>query len=167
VLTVALNRQLMTNGIYWSSIPKREGLPFLALVEHTNMVDKRHYDGDHLIYIGDYLEPDHRYFGMEAEELLAEFMPHLSRFNAEFSPSWVKGAWLHKAKYAQPVPPVGYLEMIPALRTPLPGLYYASMSQVYPWDRGTNYAVEIGRRVAGMVLEDAAQLSEPLAVQPV
>jgi hypothetical protein len=22
------------------------------------------------------------------------------------------------------------------------------MSQVYPWDRGTNYAVEIGRRAA-------------------
>jgi hypothetical protein len=28
------------------------------------------------------------------------------------------------------------------------------MSQVYPWDRGTNYAVEIGQRVAGMVMED-------------
>ena len=28
------------------------------------------------------------------------------------------------------------------------------MSQVYPWDRGTNFAVEIGRRVAGMVMED-------------
>ena len=28
------------------------------------------------------------------------------------------------------------------------------MSQVYPWDRGTNYAVEIGRRVAGMALRD-------------
>jgi hypothetical protein len=28
------------------------------------------------------------------------------------------------------------------------------MSQVYPWDRGTNYAVEIGRRVAGMAFAD-------------
>jgi hypothetical protein len=28
------------------------------------------------------------------------------------------------------------------------------MSQVYPWDRGTNFAVEIGRRTAGMVMED-------------
>jgi hypothetical protein len=34
------------------------------------------------------------------------------------------------------------------------GLYFASMSQVYPWDRGTNFAVEIGRKVAGMVKED-------------
>jgi hypothetical protein len=30
----------------------------------------------------------------------------------------------------------------------------ANMSQVYPWDRGSNYAVEIGRRVARRVLEE-------------
>jgi len=33
-------------------------------------------------------------------------------------------------------------------------LYYASMSQVYPWDRGINFAVEIGRRAAGMMISD-------------
>jgi hypothetical protein len=31
------------------------------------------------------------------------------------------------------------------------------MSQVYPWDRGTNYAVELGRRVARYVVEDATR----------
>ena len=61
---------------------------------------------------------------------------------------------MHRAKYAQPVPPVGYLDMIPDLRTPLPGLYFASMSQVYPWDRGTNYAVELGRKVAALMAGD-------------
>ena len=28
------------------------------------------------------------------------------------------------------------------------------MSQVYPWDRGTNYAVQLGRRVAKMVMDE-------------
>lgn len=152
-LIVALNRRLMKE-VYWANIPKQEGLPFLALVEHTNMIDPVHYGGDHLIYIGDYLDPDHRYFGLSADQMLAEVMPHFVRFNPEFEPDWVTGAWLHKAAYAQPVPPVGYAEMIPDVRTPLPGLYFASMSQVYPWDRGTNYAVEMGRRVAKMMLED-------------
>ena len=154
VLTVALDRQLMTNGSYWVNLPKQEGFPFLALVEHTNMVDPVHYGGDHLLYLGDYLDPDHRYFAMNAQELLVEFTPHLRKFNPDFDPSWITGAWVHKAKYAQPVPPVGYLEMIPDIRTPLPGLYFASMSQVYPWDRGTNYAVELGQKVAGMIATD-------------
>ena len=34
------------------------------------------------------------------------------------------------------------------------------MSQVYPWDRGTNYAVEIGRRAAGLLLADAASAGQ-------
>jgi hypothetical protein len=34
------------------------------------------------------------------------------------------------------------------VRTPLPGLYFACMSQVYPWDRGMNYAVQLARRTA-------------------
>lgn len=153
VLTIALDRRLMQD-VYWANIPKQEGLPFLALVEHTNMIDPVHYDGDHLLYIGDYLDPDHRYFGLSAEELLAEFMPHLPKFNSEFEPDWVRGVWMHKAQYAQPVPPVGYADMIPPVRTPLPGLYFASMSQVYPWDRGTNYAVEMGRDVAKLIAAD-------------
>ncbi len=150
VLTVALDRKL-TENMYWISLPKREGIPFLALVEHTNMIDPSHYAGDHLLYLGDYLPPEHRYFDFSADQLLDEFAPHLAKFNPAFRREWVTGAWVHKAKYAQPVPPVGYLEMIPALQTPLNGLYFASMSQVYPWDRGTNFAVELGRKVATMI----------------
>ena len=153
VMTVALDRPLLKHT-YWVNVPKTEGLPFLVLVEHTNMIDPSHYGGDHLLYLGDYLEPSHRYFSMSQEELLAEFLPALPRFNSEFRPEWVTGAWLHRATYAQPVPVRGYAGMIPELRTPLRGLYFASMSQVYPWDRGTNYAVEIGQRAARMILED-------------
>ena len=154
VMTVALDRPLLKDT-YWVNVPKAEGLPFLVLVEHTNMIDPGRYGGDHLLYLGDYLEPSHRYFTMSQEELLAEFLPALPRFNRAFRPEWVTGAWLHRASYAQPVPVRGYAALIPELRTPLRGLYFASMSQVYPWDRGTNYAVEIGQRAARMILEDS------------
>lgn len=157
VLTVAINRQLMPH-VYWVNVPKPAGLPFLALVEHTNMISPTHYGGDHLLYIGNYLDTDHPQFQMSAEELLAEFTPHLTHFNPHFQAEWVTGVWVHKAAYAQPVPPVGYADMIPDVRTPLPGLYFASMSQVYPWDRGTNYAVEMGRNVAKMIYEDQKQV---------
>jgi hypothetical protein len=50
------------------------------------------------------------------------------------------------------VPRLNHSRAIPDIRTPLPGLYFASMSQVYPWDRGTNFAVEIGRRAARIIL---------------
>ena len=147
VLILALKHRL-TDGHYWINLPKGEGFPFLALVEHTNFVDPRFYAGDHLVYCGDYLKPDHEYFGLSHEELLARFLPALSRFNPDFRPDWVRQSWLFREKYAQPVPPVNHSRNIPDLATPIPGLYWASMSQVYPWDRGTNYAVEIGQAVA-------------------
>jgi protoporphyrinogen oxidase len=166
VMTLALDRPL-TQDTYWINVPKAEGLPFLAVVEHTKMVDAAHYAGDHLLYIGDYLDPAHRYFSMSKEALLAEFLPALTQFNPDFRPDWVTGSWLHRAKYAQPVPVVGYAEMIPAIRTPLAGLYFASMSQVYPWDRGTNYAVEIGQRVAGMIDADRRKVQTSSKASPI
>ena len=153
VMTLAL-KQRMTARDYWINLPKQEGFPFLAFVEHTNYMDREHYGGDYLVYLGDYLDPDHPYFAMSEQELLDTFLPVLPRFNPRFQEDWITGVWVHKARYAQPVVPVNYSQHIPDIRTPIRGLYFASMSQVYPWDRGTNYAVEIGRRVARLVESD-------------
>jgi protoporphyrinogen oxidase len=158
VMVISLDRQL-TNGIYWHNLPKDAGFPFLAMVEHTNYMSTAHYGGDHIVYCGDYLEPDHEYFTLSKEELLDRFLPSLRRFNPQFDRSWVKDSWLWKTAYAQPVPPINHAGNIPEIRTPIKGLYFASMSQVYPWDRGTNFAVEIGRRAAKMVMEDKKVLS--------
>ncbi len=154
VLILALDRQV--TQYYWHNLPKEAGFPFLALVEHTNYMKPEYYGGDHLIYCGDYLDAGHEYFRLSKEELLEKFLPAIKRFNPAFDRSWVKNSWLWKTAYAQPVPPLNHSRNIPDLRTPLKGLYFASMSQVYPWDRGTNFAVEIGRRVAKMVMEDSA-----------
>jgi protoporphyrinogen oxidase len=153
VLILALKYPL-TNKQYWINLPKNPDLPFLSLVEHTNYINPAHYGGDHIIYCGDYLEPDHPYFSMSQEELLTLFLPTLTKFNPNFKPEWVRKSWLFRETYAQPVPPVNHSANIPSLKTPVPGLYWASMSQVYPWDRGTNYAVEIGRRTARLLMQD-------------
>lgn len=156
VLIVALDRPL--TRYYWHNLPKSAGFPFLALVEHTNFVSAEHFGGDHLVYCGDYLEPNHEYFQLSQEQLLDRFLSAFPRFNPSFERSWVRKSWLFKTTYAQPIPPVDHSRNIPDVRTPIRGLYFASMSQVYPWDRGTNYAVELGRRVARMLLEDFARV---------
>lgn len=153
VMTLALTERLSEQGYYWYNIPKSAGFPFLAVVEHTNFVPPENFGGDHIVYVGDYLEPEHEYFRLTQEELLERFLPSLQKLNPRFERSWVKKAWLWRTAYAQPVPLVNHSQNIPAIATPIDGLYFASMSQVYPWDRGTNFAVEIGRKAAGMMLE--------------
>jgi len=151
VLVLALDRPL-TEGHYWINLPQGE-FPFLVLVEHTNYIGPERYGGDHLVYLGHYPPPSHPYFRASKEELLSLFLPSLRRFNPAFDPSWVRASWLFREPYAQPVPLLNHSRLIPDLVTPIRGLYWASMSQVYPWDRGTNYAVELGRRVAALADE--------------
>jgi protoporphyrinogen oxidase len=157
VLILSLRQQLSKEGYYWFNIPKSAGYPFLALVEHTNYVSADNFGGDHIIYCGDYLDSEHEYFQLSKEELLERFLPALSRFNPKFEQEWVKKSFLFRTKYAQPIPGVNHSRNIPAIQTPIEGLYFASMSQVYPWDRGTNFAVEIGRRAAHLMIDNSSQ----------
>jgi protoporphyrinogen oxidase len=152
VIALALNHQLSEEGYYWYNLPKSAGYPFLALVEHTNYVSPEHFGGDHIVYMGDYLEPEHEFFHLSQEELLERFLPALKKFNPKFERDWVRKAWMFRTAYAQPVPLVNHSQNISAIETPVEGVYFASMSQVYPWDRGTNFAVEIGRRAARLMM---------------
>jgi protoporphyrinogen oxidase len=156
-VVLAVKQQLLTDGTYWLNLPARSAdktqndFPYLALVEHTNYMNRQHYGGDHLLYLGDYCPPDHEYFTLSEDALVARFLPSLKRVNPAFDESWVRRAWVWRAPYAQPVPFVNHSEAIPPLQTPLPGVLWASMSQVYPWDRGTNYAVAMGREAARLI----------------
>lgn len=151
VLTLSIKHQLSKEGYYWFNLPKKAGFPFLALVEHTNYLSPEYFGGDHILYCGDYLETDHEYFQLTKEEIIQRFTPSLQRINPEFQPEWINKAWLYKTNYAQPVPFVNHSKNIPDIRTPIPGLFFASMSQVYPWDRGTNFAVEIAQKAAKLM----------------
>lgn len=151
-LILALRQQLSEDGIYWHNLPKGSGFPFLSLVEHTNFLSPIHFGGDHIVYCGDYLDPQHEYFSLTKEELLQRFLPALKLFNPQFSSDWIRDTWLFRTAYAQPVPPIHHSHSIPDAQTPLDGLWFASMSQVYPWDRGTNYAVKIARQTAKRIL---------------
>lgn len=166
VVLVAAMRWPLLKQTYWLNMPadspdKTENeIPFLALVEHTNFIDNRYYGGDHLVYLGDYVPPDHPYFTMSQEEIETLFFDSLIKFNPNFERDWVRKTWLFRAKYAQPIPFVRHSKNLPDLKTPIPGLYFASMSQVYPWDRGTNFAVEIGRRVARLMQREPREQVE-------
>src|SRR3990170_810529 len=88
VMTLALKYPLSKDGYYWFNVPKDEGYPFLALVEHTNFVPTENFGGDRIVYAGDYLEQDHEYFAMGDEQLLERFIPAFKKFDPEFTRDW-------------------------------------------------------------------------------
>lgn len=150
-LVLELKKPFLPDGTYWLNINEK-GFPFVAVVEHTNFIDKTHYGNHHILYVGGYYPHTHRYFKMKKEEILKEFLPFLQKINPDFNFLSAIRYSLIANGYAQPVVPVNYSKMIPAMKTPLPRVYLANMQMVYPWDRGVNYAVEMGERAAKEVL---------------
>ena len=55
---LALDRPLLP-GVYWLNV-NDPGYPFLALVEHTNLLPPADYGGRHLLYLGNYVPPGDR-----------------------------------------------------------------------------------------------------------
>ena len=153
---MALDRPL--SHMYWMNIADDE-VPFIACIEHTNFIPKEQYGGKHIVYLSNYLRPDHPYFGMEIDQIEREYLPHLTKINPGFSPDWITDRWLFKGPYAQPVVTMGYREKIPEHRTPIAGLYLATMSQIYPEDRGQNYSIKMGEQVAALAVEDCQRIA--------
>ena len=152
VMVFALTQRLSEKGYYWYNLPKSAGFPFLALVEHTNFMDETFFNGDHIVYCGDYLDKSHPYFSLSENELAHIYLDAFDKINPEFSKSWIKQHWLFKTPFAQPIPGIDHSQRIPEIETPINGLFLASMSQIYPWDRGTNFAVSFARKAAKLML---------------
>jgi len=138
---------------YWLNIADPE-MPFGGLIEHTNFIPRERYGGRHLLYISNYMFQDHPMFRASKSVVLEAYLPALARINPDFDPSWIVDSHHFRAECAQPLVTIGYSQQIPAMRSPVPGLYLCSMGQIYPEDRGMNYAVLYGGRVASLMLDD-------------
>ncbi len=136
---------------YWLNIADTT-FPFLLVVEHTNFAPIKDYGGWHIIYIGNYLDATDWRWQANKEELLVKFWPFLQKINPQFTRHHLKTSLLFRGAHAQPIITQNYHQLTPPMTTPLPNLYLATMAQVYPFDRGTNFAVWLGQQVAELVL---------------
>lgn len=133
---------------YWLNITDPE-FPFLAVVEHTNFVDADLFKGDKVLYIAKYLQTDDKLFKMSENQLFDIYVEYLKKINPNFDKTWVVDKYYFKTSYAQHVVPVGF-KPIP-YETGTKGLYYVNFSQIYPHDRGMNYAVLQAKEIAKLL----------------
>jgi protoporphyrinogen oxidase len=150
-LVLALKESL--SPIYWMNISDPE-IPFVGAIEHTNYIEPSHYGGLRVLYLSNYVEESSPIASMSIDDLCAHYLPHLTKINPAFSPDWVVDRWLFKDPAGQPVITTNYGASIPDHRTPVPGLYLANTTQIYPEDRGLNYSVRLGEIIAELVSSD-------------
>jgi len=152
-LVLRLNRSL--SSTYWLNVADPT-FPFVGIIEHTNLDSKDNYNGDHIVYLSKYLRTSEKLFSLTPDEMYEYCEPFIQRIFPEFNRSWVKSHHVWKAHYSQPVITKHYSKLIPGFQTPIDSLWLSTMAQIYPEDRGTNYAVRYGRRVAREIVTSLA-----------
>lgn len=150
-LTLVLDRSL--SDTYWLNVSD-PGFPFVGVIEHTNFEPAGTYGGRHIVYLSKYLPTDHELYRMNDAALLDYALPFVQRMFPAFERNWVRDSYVHRAAYSQPVVTCHYSRLMPDVRTPVAGLYLSTMAQIYPEDRGTNYAIREGYRAARLIEED-------------
>ena len=143
-LVLELDRSLAQT--YWLNVTD-PSFPFVGVIEHTRFQSAAQYQGRHIVYLSRYLPQDEALLALDDDAVLAFALPHLKRMFPAFDPAWIQAHHVWRAMWAQPVVERRYSSLIPP-EQPAPGLFLCSMAQIYPEDRGTNYAVRAGRALA-------------------
>ena len=144
-VVLELDRSL--SDIYWLNV-NDPSFPFVGVIEHTNFEPASTYAGRHIVYLSKYLPDNDAVYRMSDQEVVAFTLEHLRRMFPDLTDERVLDAHVWRARYAQPIVECGYRNLIPDMRTPIENLFLATMAQIYPEDRGTNYAVRQGRETA-------------------
>ncbi len=147
---------------YWINVVDHD-VPFVGLVEQTNLVEPARYGGRRFLYVANYVARDDPLLDLEPPDLLGVYEPALRGVNSRFDASWIRNTWLFREPAAQPVVTVGYGNRIPPMHTGVPGLVLANTTQIYPEDRGTNYSVKLGDEAAAAVQRALTQRDAAIA----
>jgi len=136
---------------YWITVAQRRA-PFVLFIEHTNLIKDQGYEGKHITYLSRYIDESDPFFQASDEEIQKVFFDYVSELFHGFKPDSVLDSYIHRAAYSQPVIGLNYSKHILPFETPINGLYLASMAQIYPEDRGQNYAVNMGKKIAKIMI---------------
>ncbi len=145
-LVLRLPREL--TPYYWTSIC--DDLPFVVMIEHTHLTGRDTYRGT-VVYLSRYLDISDPLWTRTDDQILRLFCRALMRVLPSFSLAHVLDWRVRRTRYAQPLVLRNHGRRIPSLDTPEPGVKLAGMAQIYPQDRGINYAIELAGRAAAAV----------------
>jgi protoporphyrinogen oxidase len=149
-LTLALQHRV--SPFYWLNIMDLKKHPFVGVFEHKHLNTELNYPS--LIYAVKYLDIKNNFWLKTDEEIVEEFLRHLSEifeFNLKEKMLWWR---LHRAEFSTPVFTPHYGQFMPKAKSPVKNLYIGGISRTYPKDRYIGTAIQTGIEAAEAVLSN-------------
>ncbi|WP_051871434.1 NAD(P)/FAD-dependent oxidoreductase [Streptomyces sclerotialus] len=164
-ICLVLENDRPLSDTYWLNVSD-PGFPYVGVIEHTNLDPAWHYGGRHVVYLSKYLPAGAGLYRMPDDQVYRYSLLHLRRMFPAFREEWVRRYHVWRAEHAQPVITRHYSRTVPATESPVPGLYLAGMAQVFPEDRGTNYALRGGQRAGRLIADRVRAAARPAHPAP-
>lgn len=146
-LLLELSQPIQTQ--YWINICD-DNEPVLVMVEHTNLIGKKHYGNKSLVYLANYLHRDSPRFMESDETVIKTYTTILKKLNPKFKNSWIKKATISRVPRAQTIFGLNSFANRPPIKL-LQNVFLANIDQMYPHDRNFNLGVELGRKVVTLI----------------
>jgi len=128
--------------VYWLNIAD-PGYPFGGIIEHTRMLPPALYGGRHIVYLSKYFSHHDPLHALDHDAIGKTMLEGLRRFRPDFADDDLIDSHVFRTDFAAPVCDLGFSRRMPACRSPLSGLFVASMPHVYPDERGVNNSIRV------------------------
>lgn len=133
---------------YWNNINDLNS-PFVALLQHTNLVGTEKYNEKNIYYLGTYISQKSKYFEWSDKQIMDEWLNYLPKVFHDFDRKKISQINVFKFKNAQHI--VGLNYQAPAYKVS-ENYYRLNFAQIYPQDRGMNYAVSEAKKLMELLI---------------
>ena len=117
-------------GPYYVTNLTDEWVPFSAVIDMSNVVDRSEWNGKALVYLPKYVKPDDPLFEASDAEIEASFLGALERMYPAFSRSAVRAFRVSRVREVFPIATLGYSRALPPIATSVPGVFLLNSAHI-------------------------------------
>jgi protoporphyrinogen oxidase len=118
-------------------------VPFTGVIEMSALVDKKNFGGNALVYLPKYVSPNDPLFDQTDEEIKTVFLGVFKKMYPWLTETNFKFSGVGRAKHVITVSKLGYSEMLPSIKTSIPGVYIINTAHIKDGTVNVNETIKV------------------------
>lgn len=137
---------------YYVTNITEDWVPFTGVIEMTTLVNPQIFNGNTLVYLPKYVDPDDPLFAVSDSELEASFVTALERMYPAFDRRDILNFQVSRVKYVLPVSTLNYSQTLPSMHSAVPGLHIINSAHIPNGTLNVNETIQLAEKAAADLL---------------